>query len=461
MSKPVKVGIFIVAGIALFCVGLFLIGSRKHLFGDYFIIYTQFNDLDTLQPGAKVRVSGMDAGQVTDIDIPKAPSSEFRLRLKIEKNFRPMVRQDSVASIETEGMVGNKFVNIQKGSASSPECAAHCTLKGQESASMAALMRQGGDLAKTMQSTIDDLRTRADGAIQNITSLTGHADGLIQAASPNIQKIASNSAHLTGNANVLVAGIRQGHGAAGKILVDKTVASDVQTTIANASQSSAKANTVVSQIQNSELPQVHQTLQNAQDMTAQMNQAVGAFLAPGGHNENTAVALRDAAHSAQRTASNLADDTEAIKHNFFLRGFFKRRGFYDFATMTPEKYAATRFVKKPRARVWIPAAGLFETGPQGAQRLSVVGHSILDQFMSELLPYLPNNPIVVEGYAVNGSPDQRYIASQQRADEVRSYLQSRFHLDPKRVGAMPLADHPLIGRKTWDGVCLVLVISKK
>jgi phospholipid/cholesterol/gamma-HCH transport system substrate-binding protein len=248
---------------------------------------------------------------------------------------------------------------------------------------------------------------------------------------------------------------------AGKLLTDKRVAANVDETIANGKQISTKANAIVANIQQNDLPDVHSTLENAKDMSHHMNQAVGTFLSPGNGKENTAEVLRDAAQGAQNATTNLADDTEAIKHNFFLRGFFNRRGFYDLQTLTPEKYASTEFVKKPRARVWIPAPGLFDTRPDGSQALSQVGPSIIDQYMSELVPYLPNNPIVVEGYSNTGAPDQQYLISRQRAEEVSRYLQTHFQLSPERVGAMPLGDHPLAGKRTWDGVCLVLVVSKK
>lgn len=75
---------------------------------------------------------------------------------------------------------------------------------------------------------------------------------------------------------------------------------------------------------------------------------------------------------------------------------------------------------------------------------------------------LPNNPLVIEGYAANGMPDRRFLASRQRAVEVRQYLESHFHLNPKLVGVMPMADQPPrgAGKKMWDGICLVLVVSK-
>jgi outer membrane protein OmpA-like peptidoglycan-associated protein len=79
-----------------------------------------------------------------------------------------------------------------------------------------------------------------------------------------------------------------------------------------------------------------------------------------------------------------------------------------------------------------------------------------------LVPYLPRNPVIIEGYANLGQPDQRYVASRQRALAVRDYLESQFHLKSKLVGIMPMADHPpqATGKTQWNGVSLVLVESR-
>ena len=83
-------------------------------------------------------------------------------------------------------------------------------------------------------------------------------------------------------------------------------------------------------------------------------------------------------------------------------------------------------MRHPTVRVWVPAAGLFKVGPDGSQEMAAVGRSILDESMSDVVPYLPNNPIVVEGYATTGMPDQIYLAARQRAFEARKYLVSLF-----------------------------------
>lgn len=463
MSRAVKVGVFLVGGVVLFCAGLFLIGTKSQLFGRHFVVYTQFDNVDTLEPGASVRVGGMSAGEVTSIDVPSGPSSQFRMKLKVDEKFRPIVRRDSLATIETEGMVGNEFVNIAKGSANSPECAPGCTLPSQPPVSMGALMRKAGKVESTVQSTIGDLQHRADSAIENITSAAGHADGLIVAVKPNVVGIA-------GNANALVAGIRQGHGTAGKLLVDKTMASNVTQAIADARQTTAnlkltsrKVDAMISEVQSSDLPKVRQTLANTDSISRQLNQAIGTALSRGNSNENSAEALRDTIHGARRATTNLADDTDAIKHNFFFRGFFHRRGFFDLETLTPAQYARSEFIKNPRVRVWIPAAGLFTKDARGIEQLTGSGRSIIDGYMSALTPYLPNNPVVVEGYAANGTPAEEYVASRQRATAVRQYLESHFHLTSERVGIMPFGNRPppQTGKQTWDGISLVLVAWKK
>lgn len=468
-KKSILLGVFIIGGVLLFCVGLFLIGSRKQLFSHHFEVYTEMSKMDTLQSGATVRVAGMDAGQVTAIEIPKSPSSKFRLTLQVDEKFHPIVREDSVASIETAGMVGSKYIEIAQGSAQSPECPPGATLPSKQPTGMADLMRQGSEIANDVQATIKDLHKNADQTLESFTATAKHVDGVIVSVRGNVEQIASNAAHLTADARQIAAGVRQGQGVAGELLTDQTAASNVKKSIANAEQTSANAeqasknvNAMVTSIEQKDLPNVHKTLNNATEMTGQLNQAVGAFLAKGNNNVDTAVALRNTVQSAQHAVTNLSDDSEAIKHNFFLRGFFHRRGFFDLSELTPKKYDSSKFVRKAHARIWIPAAGLFTTDSDGVQKLTPTGQSILDQSMSDLVPFLPNNPIVIEGYADNGVPAQCYIASRQRAFDVRQYLESRFHLKPEFVGMIPLGDHPPpgTGKTSWDGICLSLVVSK-
>lgn len=468
-SRAIKVGIFLLSGAVLFCVGLFLIGNHNQFFGSHYAVYTSFSNVDTLVSGARVRVSGMDAGQVSSIQIPSQPSAKFRLKLDVDRKFRDIIRQNSVASIETEGMVGNKFVNIAKGTNQSPECNPGCTLPSQEPFELSDLLGQGKNLMKTVQGTIHDVQDHADHAIDNFAKVGGNANGMILAMRGNVERIASNGAKITNGVHSIVAGVRDGRGTVGELLSNQQMAKDVADTVSqakqtstNVEQASAKANDIVAQFQKEKIPEaVQQTVANAKDTTQQIKGAVSDFLAGGPGNEKTADALRETVEDAHRATRNLASDTNAIKHNFFLRGFFHRRGFYTLA-FNRKEYESSDFVEHPNKRIWLSAESLFTKAADGSQQLTSEGRTELEHALSQVADNLPNNPVMVEGYADGGSPAEQYLASEQRAQDVKQYLESRFHLSPDLVGTIALEDKPprAEGLRVWSGVCLSMVISK-
>lgn len=207
--------------------------------------------------------------------------------------------------------------------------------------------------------------------------------------------------------------------------------------------------------------EVQQTVANAEDTTQQIKGAVSGFLSAGPGNEKPADDLRATVQDAHRATRNLAAETSAIKHNFFLRGFFHRRGFYTL-TLNRKEYDASDFVKNSSKRIWLSAENMFTASANGKQQLTEEGRSELENALSEVADNLPNNPIMIEGYAESGSPTQQYLASLQRAEDVKQYLQSRFHLNPDLVGTIALEDKPpqATGLRVWSGVCLSLVISR-
>ncbi len=464
MTKNAKVGLFVILGLVLFAAGLFLIGNHNQFFAHHYEVYTEFAKIDTIQKGAKVRISGMDAGDVGDIELPSQPSSKFRLTLHIDKKFEQLVRKDSMASIETEGMVGNKYVNVTKGTNASPECAGGCILPSEEPVELGDLMRQGKTLLATTQTSITDIQHRADSTIE-------HVDGMIVATSGNVERIAANGAHITDNVSDIVSGVQAGRGTVGKILTDEQMAQNVSDTVSNAKQASTnidqatqKADNIVTQFQKEEIPEdVHRTVANARDMSQELKASLDSFLTGGNPGENTGEVLRQTVDEAHQATTNLASDTEAIKHNFFLRGFFHRRGFYNLTGFNAKTYASSQFVKHPAKRVWLTADGLFASSAKGALQLSQAGRSALDGVVSQLADELPNNPLMVEGYAEDGSPAQRYLAASQRAEAVKQYLESKYQLKPDLIGVIPLDDKPPqgTGKESWNGVCLALVVSRK
>ena len=112
---------FVLGGLLLFAVGLFMIGDRQMAFAKKFTVYTEFKKITGLQPGAIVRVSGAKAGSITQILPPE--HAERQVPRRSSRSPRTCISWcalDSLATIETEGLVGGSYLGIGSGTDGSP-----------------------------------------------------------------------------------------------------------------------------------------------------------------------------------------------------------------------------------------------------------------------------------------------------------------------------------------------------
>ncbi|MDP2389430.1 MAG: MlaD family protein, partial [Acidobacteriota bacterium] len=114
-KRAAMVGGFVLVGVVVFGLGLFLIGDRRLLFTRHFETATSFGKVTGLVVGTPVRLAGLIAGEVLEIRTPARPSEKFFVRLRIREDLHALVRTDSVATIQTDGIVGNAFVQIGMG----------------------------------------------------------------------------------------------------------------------------------------------------------------------------------------------------------------------------------------------------------------------------------------------------------------------------------------------------------
>jgi hypothetical protein len=155
---------------------------------------------------------------------------------------------------------------------------------------------------------------------------------------------------------------------------------------------------------------------------------------------------------------------EAMKHNFLLRGYFNRRGYYDLDAISPAEYrkGVLENGKRKAMRIWLADAVLFQAGPDGAPSLTEDGRARIDSAMATYLKYLPSSPLVVEGYATEGSVHETFNRSRQRAVIVRSYILGRYELPSQVVGSIALG-HEASGSpdgQKWNGVALTLFLDR-
>ena len=232
MSKEVSLGLFVAVTLAILVLGVFLIGNTETLFRRTYRLKAEFQNVAGLSDGADVRVGGIHEGTVRKIELPKRPDGKVTVVMDLERGTREIVKKDSLAAIKSEGLLGDKYIEVSFGSQDAQRVRDGETIGSEPPLDISDL------LAKTNQ-ILDTTKTAMDGAqetMSHLQSITSKIDG--------------------------------GKGSIGALLNDKTV----------------------------------------------YNQATQA-------------------------ATNLSESTEALKHNFLVKGFFKKRGYEDSQDLTKYQIA--------------------------------------------------------------------------------------------------------------------------
>ena len=117
MSRAARLGAFIVVTLAILVGGVFIIGSKQYLFSSTYRLKAQFDNVAGLDVGGDVRVGGVHSGTVRNIVLPHKPGEKVTVIMDLGQSTHEIIKQDSVATIETEGLLGNQFLAISFGSA--------------------------------------------------------------------------------------------------------------------------------------------------------------------------------------------------------------------------------------------------------------------------------------------------------------------------------------------------------
>ena len=125
-SQELILGLFVLIALIIFIIGLFLIGKENNLFERKVSINTTFNNVAGLVIGADVLLSGVKVGKVANIKFPsiekaKKHNNDVMVVLDISKKSLKWIREDSLARIDSKGLLGDKIINISIGSIDSPQ----------------------------------------------------------------------------------------------------------------------------------------------------------------------------------------------------------------------------------------------------------------------------------------------------------------------------------------------------
>jgi len=449
--RSALVGAFVLGGLLLFAGGLFLIGDRRLLFEPQFELNSTFSKVTGLQAGTRVRLAGLDAGEVLEIVLPSRPSDRFRVRMRLREDLRPLVRTDSTAAVQTDGIVGSAFIQVSVGTDEAPPVEPGATITGIDPVEFADLIQEGRDTFQTVTREIVDLKGDVSDAVIVLTETFETANTVLTDVGRDVGTLTTTTTQVMedvqgtiATARLLVDDVRAGQGTVGQLLTDRTLY-DRMTTIGT---------------------EAAMAVRNLRETTDQVRLSVEQFTSPDGTAQQIASTLRNTLVEVQEVTSDLAEGTEALKRNFLFRGFFRDRGFFDLDTVSRDAYLAGALEGDERTaiRIWLEADGLFTRDGSGIERLTDAGRQRIDSAMSDLIRYPRDSPLVIEGYAESRAGEAPYLVSVDRAQAVRDYVITRFRRQTTLTSVMPMSDQAPDsprGDDRWSGVALALFVDNE
>ncbi len=347
MSRAARLGAFILATLAILAIGVFIIGSKQYLFSSTYQLKAQFDNVEGLDVGGDVRVGGVHSGTVHSIVLPHKPGEKVTVIMDLGKSTHEIIKQDSVATIETEGLLGNQYLAISFGSAGT------------------ANVRDGDIIASLPPLEMSDLLQKASGLL----------DGSQQAV--------QNATRATANLDSISAKIDSGQGTAGALVNDK---------------------------------QLYNNL------------------------EQTSSAMRDTMVEAHAGVTDFQENMEAMKHNFFLRGYFKSRGYEDSGDLA--KNEIERLPQgTPIKEFTYNAKQLFDK--QDSAKLKN------QKSLNDGGEFLANSQfgfaVIVASAGMEGDTQKDLVLTEARAAVVREYLVENFGFDDSQLKTLGMGKQPDTG----------------
>jgi phospholipid/cholesterol/gamma-HCH transport system substrate-binding protein len=161
MAVQVRVGAFVLAALLVFVGVIYLLGARARLFENKYTLYADFDEVGGLVEGATVRLAGVQIGRVTAVKLPGQPGGKVRVELRIASQFANRIRKNSVARIETQGLLGDKIVEVTVGAATEPAMQHGEVLATREPADLGRILGQGSEVVTNIAALSESLRQTA------------------------------------------------------------------------------------------------------------------------------------------------------------------------------------------------------------------------------------------------------------------------------------------------------------
>ena len=311
----IKLGLFILAGLLLLIMGLYLIGRDSNLFSRNYTLHVQFAHVQGLTPGNNVRYAGIQVGTVKKIKLVN--DTLIDVSMIIEKRMQQFIRLNDVVSISTDGLMGNKMLQITPAKDGSAFAADGDLLKTKTVLNVDEMLVVLNKSNQNIAVISEELKTAVfrlnnSEALWNILNNKLLPEQLL-ASVTNIRSATAKANVLAGDLQTIIADVKQGKGSMGKLLTDTAISYHLTEAITKMKTVGDNADSLANELNTLTLS-VKNDVNNGKG-------TIHALL----KDSLLVQKLNNSLQNIEKGTEGFNENMEALKTNFLFRGYFKKQ----------------------------------------------------------------------------------------------------------------------------------------
>ena len=161
-ALQLRIGTFILVSLVVFFAIVYLLGARARYFESKYELAAEFTEVAGLIEGATVRLAGVQIGRVTRVVLAPEPGGKVRVTMTVARRFHERIRENSEARIATQGLLGDKIVDITPGTPDAPPLRPGAAIAAQDPQEMSRMFAEGARTLRTVSELATTLRAAAD-----------------------------------------------------------------------------------------------------------------------------------------------------------------------------------------------------------------------------------------------------------------------------------------------------------
>jgi phospholipid/cholesterol/gamma-HCH transport system substrate-binding protein len=310
ISRSVIVGIFIFLGIAIFVAGVFTIGTQRKTFAKSIPVKVIFDDVNGLQEGNNVWLSGVKIGTVKKISFHG--DTRVEIVMSIDREAQSHITKDAMAKISSDGFIGNRIVVIYGGTATAGKINGNDYLVSQKTVSTDDLLANLQENNKNLLEITANLKVisknirEGKGTIGKLINDPSIANNL-RATMGYFRQTAVTSERTIARINQYVDSLNSKGTLVNELMTDTVAYASIKMTLENLKQSSAN------------IAEFAENLKTAGKSLDKTDNPAGVLL----HDEQIASDMKTITRNLNTASQELDEDLKALQSNFFFKGYFK------------------------------------------------------------------------------------------------------------------------------------------